>query len=268
MAQSVNPFTPATLAAAAKELAERRASGQCGALLADSLRPQSFAQAFAIQQAVAKVFQAANNPIAGWKCLLPKGDTLIVAPIYQQDVYQQTPRCPLMQSASGLARVEPELAFEIAQDLPPSPAPYSQEAIDSALGHTHLALELIHSRYLEPSKADFFDALADGLVNQGLWLGPIIAQATDTREFALKVNIEGAEPLHLAASHPNGAATAGLYWLVNFLSAQGIGLTRGQYVITGSYAGVLELPLGQRCEFHYGSLGQFQVEFVAKAPNL
>jgi len=51
---------------------------------------------------------------------------------------------------------------------------------------------------------------------------------------------------------------------VNFLSAQGIGLTQGQYVITGSYAGVLDLPLAQVCDFEYGALGQFAVTFTAK----
>lgn len=102
----------------------------------------------------------------GWKT--------VVAPIYQNDVYEQSATCPLYASNQQLARVEPELAFEIARNLPPRATPYTEAEIDSALGNSRLALELIKSRYHTPSEATYFDALADGLVNQGLWLGPVL----------------------------------------------------------------------------------------------
>lgn len=257
---------------AAKELAERRAAGRTGDLLTDALRPKHFEQAFAIQQTVAEIFKTTqNNPIAAWKCLLPTADKTVVASIYQHDVYHETPDCPLYPSTKGLARVEPELAFEIGVDLPPRTAPYSEAEIDSAIGKTRLALELIKSRYHTPSEANHLDALADGLVNQGLWLGPELEPLAglDTSHFELSVNIANGEhqqsdTLQKSATHPNSFPKAGLYWLVNFLSAQGIGLTQGQYVITGSYAGVLDMPLTQICQFKYGALGQFSVTFTAK----
>lgn len=257
---------------AAKALAERRASGAAGDLLDETLRPKCFEQAFAIQQAVAEIFKTThNNPIAGWKCLLPTAEKTVVAPIYQHDVYIETAECPLYPSSKGLARVEPELAFEIGNDLPPRATPYSEAEIDAALGKTRLALELIKSRYHTPSEANHFDALADGLVNQGLWLGPVLNPQEDleTSRFELSVDIANGEhqqsdTLQKSAIHPNGFPKAGLYWLVNFLSAQGISLTQGQYVITGSYAGVLDLPLAQNCHFEYGALGQFDVTFIAK----
>lgn len=257
--------------AAAKELAERRVAGTSGDLLLPELRPTSFEQAFAIQQSVAAIYKANNNPIAAWKCLLPSAEKTVVAPIYQADVYQQSATCPLYPSTKGLARVEPELAFEIARDLPPRATPYTEAEIDAALGNTRLALELIKSRYHTPSEATHFDALADGLVNQGLWLGPVLNPQKDleTSHFELSVNIANGEQLQnetlqKSAIHPNGFPKVGLYWLVNFLSAQGIDLTQGQYVITGSYAGVLDLPLAQVCDFEYGALGQFAITFTAK----
>lgn len=257
--------------AAAQELAQRRAKGEAGDLLQEALRPKNFPHAFAIQQAIAQQFSAQGNPIAGWKCLLPTAEKTVVAPIYQHDVYIETAECPLYPSSKGLARIEPELAFEIGNDLPPRATPYSEAEIDAALGKTRLALELIKSRYQNPSEANHFDALADGLVNQGLWLGPELSAPAEreTGHFALSVEIahydqQQSETLQKAAVHPNGFPKAGLYWLVNFLSAQGIGLTRGQYVITGSYAGVLDLPLNQTCQFHYGELGQFGLQFVTK----
>lgn len=251
---------------AAKELAKRRAAGTNGDLLAPELRPTSFEQAFAIQQTVAAIYKANNNPIAAWKCLIPSAEKTVVAPIYQDDVYHYTPTCPLYRSVQELARVEPELVFEIAHDLPPRAKPYTEAEIDAALGNTRLALELIKSRYHTPCEATHFDALADGLVNQGLWLGPVLnpSEGLEMSRFELSVSIQDGETLQKTGIHPNGFPKAGLYWLVNFLSAQGIGLTQGQYVITGSYAGVLDLPLAQVCDFEYGALGQFSVTFTAK----
>ena len=92
---------------AAKELAERRAAGTSGDLLIPELRPTSFEQAFAIQQAVAEIFKASdNNPIAAWKCLLPTAEKTVVAPIYQADVYHQSTTCPLYPSTKGLRSEE------------------------------------------------------------------------------------------------------------------------------------------------------------------
>ena len=47
-----------------------------------------------------------------------------------------------------------------------------QAQVDVAIGATHLALELIDSRYHDPDHAGFLDNLGDGLLNQGLYLGP------------------------------------------------------------------------------------------------
>ncbi len=262
---------------AATELAHRRRQGKTGQLLDEALRPQNFEQAFAIQQAVAELFRTQdNNPIQGWKCLTASAEKLVVAPIYQQDIYQKDihakqaidneNRCPLHASDKGLARVEPELAFAIARPLLPRQHAYSEAEIDAALGNTHLALELIKSRYQNPSEANHFDALADGLVNQGLWIGPVLVapKGTSLNSFEIKVEVAGAEPLIKQGVHPNGSPKTGLYWLVNFLSSQGIALMPGQFVITGSYAGVLELPFQQKCLFSYGNLGRFEVQFMTK----
>ncbi|MCH1930291.1 hydratase [Shewanella sp. A25] len=256
---------------AATELAHRRSFGITGPLLDAALRPQNFEHAFAIQQAIAEQFKTEqNNPIQGWKCLIQTAEKTVVAPIYRKDIYQQginsESSCPLYASDKGLARVEPELAFAIAEPLLPRQQAYSEAEIDAALGNTHLALELIKSRYENPSEANHFDALADGLVNQGLWIGPVLAapEGTSLDSFEIKVEVAGAEPLIKQGVHPNGSPKAGLYWLVNFLSSQGIALMPGQFVITGSYAGVIDLPFDTPCQLQYGELGQFSLSFTRK----
>lgn len=262
-----------SLQQAAAILAERRKLGEVGPLLTDTLRPLSIADAFALQQQVAV---AMAEPIAGWKCLLPTPDKIVVAPIYPSTLcrfeststtLQQCTLWPSMVPASaGLARVEPELAFVLNKDLPPRSEPYSNAEIDAAIGATHLALELIQSRFSHDSGAGFYDQLADGLFNQGLFLGPQIQQAPEFsgEQFSLQLTFADGREKNLAALHPNQQPRAGLYWLVNFLSENGIGLVAGQAVITGSYAGVLDLPFGEDIQFQYGDWGQFRLRFVTK----
>lgn len=260
---------------AAAILASRRLQGEVAALLPQSLRPQSFADAFLLQQQVAAMLP---STIAGWKCALPTVDAncekFVVAPLYQAELYPfPAAICPIWPSvlppSKGLARVEPELAFVFACDLPArvQGVPYSTAEVDAAIGGVHLALELIQSRFLPDSGAVYFDQLADGLFNQGLYLGPAIAaKDADLNQFLLEISVDNKLFLQKQALHPNGDAKAALYWLVNFLSAQGIGLTAGQAVITGSYAGVLDLPIGPQIQFEFGQLGAFSLQFQPGKP--
>lgn len=255
---------------AAAILARRRVEGDVATLLPQGLRPQNFAQAFALQQQVAAMLPSA---IAGWKCALPtvdaNGEKQVVAPLYAAELCRfPTVICPIWPSvlpqSKGLARVEPELAFVFHTDLPArgQGKPYHKADIDAAIGGVHLALELIQSRFLPDSGALYFDQLADGLFNQGLVLGPAVAvKDVDLNQFLLSISTDDALLLQQQAQHPNGDAKAALYWLVNFLSAQGIGLTAGQAVITGSYAGVLELPIGPQIQIEFGQLGAFSLQF-------
>ncbi len=278
---------PSTTAAAI--LAQRRLQGVVGPLLDETLRPATLMAAFSLQQ---QVELAMAQPVAGWKCLLPTADKIVVAPIYQPSLCRlvapstkdhqltsgakansnqhQASECAMWPSivptSFGLARVEPELAFVLAQDLPARAAPYSEAEVDAAISATHLALELIQSRFQSDCGAGFFDQLADGLFNQGLLLGPPISPVAnfDGGEFALQLTFADGRVQNIAAVHPNQRPRAGLYWLVNFLSSNGIPLLAGQAVITGSYAGVLDLPFGENIHFQFGEWGQFMVKFVVK----
>ena len=62
--------------------------------------------------------------------------------------------------------------------------------------------------------------------------------------------------------HGDGHPLNPLYWLANFLAARGDGLRAGQIVTTGSYAGAIEVPIGQPLTVIYGDLGQVSIELV------
>jgi 2-keto-4-pentenoate hydratase len=257
----MNFLTEPAITRAANILLERRTSGTTGSLLPQACRPGGLDDAFAIQAALSARIGAR---IAGWKCGLPEAGRLVAAPIYASEIHRAGP-C-LIWPHAGRARIEPELAFMLGQDLPPRATPYTAAEVDAAISHTHLALELIASRYDDPDAADFADKLADGLLNQGLYLGPEVdagtAQAATT--LALQIRVTGEADIALDGRHPAGQPRAPLYWLAEFLRSTGQGLQAGQVVITGSYAGCLAMPMAQDITLSFGQLGSLSTRFIAR----
>ncbi len=247
--------TIATIERAATELVARRHTRRQGAALAESCRPTDNASALAIQRAVTRLLDA---DIGGWKCALPSPGKLVLAPIYRDTIQTASP-CPV-RARDGILRVEPELAYVLACDLPVRDQPYTPADVDRAIARTHLALELLESRYTDHHAVSFFDNLADGLVNQGLFLGPAVNDAADCGELALQV---GSANALLQGRHPDGNPRLPLYWLVEYLRSQGEGLLAGQVVITGSYAGSLPLAMATEVRIGYGALGMLSVCFKA-----
>lgn len=231
-------MTPEQIQQSAAWLADYRRRGEAAPLLPAELRPTSLAEAFSIQQ---WLFIELDLPVVGWKAGLPGPDKWVLAPIAS---VQQGELC-LFEQKSEQYSIEPELAFLLSTDLPARNEPYSEAEIKAAIAATHLALELIIRPYKADAGAEFFDQLAAGLFNQGLYIGPALADNAFPEKVELVLEYSGQQQ-KFDAQHPNLDPLLPLYWLVNHLSQQGIGLKQGQWVITGSYAGVLTIPAKQR----------------------
>lgn len=252
-------------AEAAAILVERRINGSQAERLPERCRPQNLEQAMAIQAAVTEQWcEQMDDSIGGWKCLLPPQDKWVVGPIYTRTI-DSVPPVSLWPKA-GRARIEPELAFFFGQDLPPRTEPYTPADVDAAIDRTHMALELINSRYTDPASCEFPEMLADGLVNQGLFIGPQIDSnsARSASSFTITITCANGEVIERQGQHPNTHPRAPLYWLAEFLRSRGEGIVAGQAVITGSYAGVIEVPLNTEIQIDYAGLGSMQVSFTAK----
>lgn len=249
---------------AAQLLVKRRLSGRTGDILPEALRPDTVEEALAIQRAFARLWCEQNDDsIGGWKCLQPSADKLVIAPIFTSTINSIAP--VIARATDGHIRVEPELAFYLAQDLPPRETPYTASDVDAAIGRTHLALELIHCRYAAPEATTFADNLADNLVNQGLFIGPEVdgEKAAQAGNIQFKAGANGEIFFEGEGRHPNALPRLPVYWLAEFLRSRGDGLVAGQVVITGSYAGILHAPLQVPVEIEYQGLGVLSVFFQA-----
>jgi 2-keto-4-pentenoate hydratase len=246
---------------AAHHLLAARKARKAGPRLPEAARPQDLETAFAIQQNVAELL---GEPIGAWKCSLPSTGKLVAAPIYQSTIHRVSP-APVLVTGDTV-KIEPEVAFVLKHDLAPRATPYSQEEILAAVGEVRLVLELMGTRYEEWDTSRFNENLADSLFNQGLFIGPEVAIGLDGKFAAFPIELSDANGVlnTYDGKHPDGGPVFPVHWLANYLSEHGITLKAGQTIITGSYAGMIEVPLNTPLTLRFGEFGSLAVELTAQ----
>lgn len=250
---------------AAQELLTRRVSGSKAYSVDAAIKPNSIEEALIVQQELIKL---RSDFVAGWKCLLPLADgKVIIAPIFSETM-QKGPQCWLMQD-NEKARIEPEIAFVLNQDLPARDKDYSEAEINAAIGSCHMALELIQNRYSDDCEVLFPEKLADCLSNQGLFIGPEIDRTTafKANEIVLsitqaQINGERSEQV-FDGVHPELLPQLPVYWAINFMTKRGTSFKKGEAFTTGSYAGVITLDFDKQTTINYDGIGSFDVTFKA-----
>ena len=247
---------------AARHLLAARQAKTPGAAIPESYRPADTDSALAIQD---RVLELLGETVAGWKCGVPNPLTgPIVAAIPASAILRSLP-CAV---PGNLGQIEPEIAFVIAHDLPPRATPYSDAEVRAAIGEARMVLELITTRYADKASATPSEILADSYNHHGLLIGPVIPKALDHPLERLHVTIQtpAATLYDKERGHPSGHPMKAFTWLVHFLNSRGQGLKAGQIVTTGSYAGIVEAPLGVPIQVKLDSLGSLQVELITDKP--
>ena len=247
--------------AAAKLLVAARVSGRPGPRLPESCRPRDLDGALAIQRRTVALLRQA---LGGWKCSLPPApDRINAAPILAPTIFRTSP-CAIA-AAGAIARIEPEVAFVLARDLPTRATPYSEAEVRGAIGETRLVLELLGTRYADPAAANWLEMMADCVQNQGLFVGPIVADGPDAPLASPSSSrVSGAKGVLSThdGRHGDGHPLRPLVWLANFLAATGEGLRAGHVVTTGSYAGAIEVPMDEMLTVTFGELGTVTTKLV------
>ena len=240
-----------------------------GPRLALALRPENPADGWAVQRRVSDLrMELQGRPVTGWKCGLPNAERWAVAALHT--ALQAEPlagesgcaRAAAPAGPDGGARVEPELAFMLKTSLPARPEAYTPAEVDAVIGSVHLAIEVLGSRYIDAIAASGPELMADSLWHQTLVLGPEVHDLPDLAAeptLALSINTAGNPPRLMTGRHPDGDPRKPLYWLAEFLRTQGMGLEAGQAVITGSFAGAINLPFGEAATLVFGDLGQIAI---------
>ena len=162
---------------AAQFLAAARKDGRPGARLPEDIRPADLDSALVIQRRVVALL---GQQIGGWKCSVPsEARALNIAPIFASTIFRNSP-CAIVATGT-IARIEPEVAFVMAHDLPKRAAAYTEAEIRNAIAEPRLVLELLGTRYADPAAASWPEMMADFVQNQGLFIGPVFRAAWPLR---------------------------------------------------------------------------------------
>ncbi len=246
---------------AAQELLNRRAPGTKAPRLNAEYRPHSIDDALNIQSSM---IDLRSDKVGGWKCLLPLAeDKYVVAPIFA-DTIQRGEQCELFAD-NNVARVEPEIAFILSKALPSRAEGYSEQEVNDAIGSCHMALELMQARFAEDSDAEFYERLADCLVNQGMFIGPEIDKQQAFAASEVKVTVTQQDQVQqFDGKHPNQQPASPIYWLINYMTRRGVSFEAGEALITGSYCGIVEVDFDKPTTINYADIGEYQVTFSRK----
>ncbi len=240
--------------------------------LPPELAPRDVAEAYAIQGQFVGRRAEQLGPVTGYKIALttPAMRAMVgLGDSIAGDMLQSTIRRGAAQvRAADYQRlvVEFEIAFEMAEDLPAIDAPYSRERIARSVAAAMPALELADDRNADYAllKSHALMLAADNAWNEGAVLGAPVRdwRALDLAALRGTASVNGKSVGEGHGRDVMGHPLDALAWLANNLAARGLGLWRGDVVITGSLVTSCFPKAGDRVRFDADQLGSVELQIL------
>lgn len=255
---------------AAKALAEAwLASADLRQMLPDSQRPNSREEAYAIQDEMARLIA---RPTLGWKM----GATSpaisrreghagpIIGRVLSGTVFHSPAEIPAGRFPN--ARIEGEFAAVLLEDVPHRSRPYTRAEMTDKIA-IHPAIEIIGNRYPKgptPPKLSTYDEIADNGTGWGVVLGSAISgfSGEALQNLFIDLRVDGGEASENVLGDDRCNPTAVAADTANILSARGIGLHRGEFIMTGGCCIPLHVKAGARFTARFADQATITGAFV------
>ena len=213
-------------------------------VLEDRLMPSGLDEAYSIQREFQKDISRDQGPIAGYKLAYTTATLQqangVSEPCLGIMLAGNIRHSPATLAAADFVQLglECEVAVRLGADLPPSGAPYDRSWVSKAVESLTAAFEIIDIRRTpgQEPKVQFMTGVAANISNAGVVLGDPV---TDWRDLDLpaaygSMTINGEMVGNGHGSDVMGHPLEPLVWLANKLAEQGLGLSAGMVIITGS----------------------------------
>jgi 2-keto-4-pentenoate hydratase len=237
------------IAAAARLLADAFRNGQPIERLSGSLAPLDIADAYAIQDEVARL----RGPITGWK--IANGNPPNCSPVFTT----LTPRAGVALGKLRQPKAEVEFGFVVLEDMPLRDHPYRAEEVFDRIAVAPV-IEIVASRYQDRTKCTRFEILADGS-NGALIAGDTVRKNwrdLDFRQIPVTLAVNGTIVQSALGTHPLPNPATLVTWLANH-AMQRTGLKRGMVATTGGLKGATPVGSGDRLTGDWGPLGSMDL---------
>ncbi len=184
-----------------------------------------------------------------------KTDHPFASPLFETDRRQSG--ATVSEPGYGLLGLEPEFALKLGADLPPRPTAYAVDDVREAIASVHPAFEIIGLRLPNELFPNALVVTADFGANVGFVAGDGITdwQAHDLSTVPVTVRIARDEVANGTGKAVMGHPLNALVWLANHLGSSGQGLLAGDWISTGTCAGVVKIKAGQTASADFGPFG-------------
>ena len=237
--------------------------------LPGELAPRDLTDAYSIQSEYVGMRAETLGLVTGYKIALTTPamrkmvglDDSIAGDILDRTIHRGATRVRAADYVRLL--IEFEIAFEIAEDLPVIDAPYNRESIARAVASVMPAIELADDRNADYKKlaANALTLAADNAWNEGAVLGEPVRDWKGLDLAAVRgiARINGKKAGEGHGRDVMGHPLDALAWLANNLASRGLGLWRGDIVITGSLVRSKFPKAGDAVRFEAGPLGAVEL---------
>lgn len=185
------------------------------------------------------------------------------SPLFEPDCHESG--ALIVEPGYGLLGLEPEFALKLNTDLEPRDKAYSIDEVSAAIASVHPAFEVIGLRLPNELFRNALLVTADFGANVGFVAGNGATdwQAHELSQIPVTAKVDGDE-----IASGNGKAVMGhplnaLVWLANHLGASDRGLQEGDWVSTGTCAGVVPIKPGQTASADFGPFGKVTLTLAA-----
>ena len=167
----------------------------------------------------------------------------------------------IKEPGHGLIGLEPEFALRLGHDLPMREAPYGLDDIRTAVASVHPAFELVGLRLPDELFRQAVIVTTDFGANVGFVGGEGVSDWAryDLSTIGVHSTVDGEEVASGSGANVLGHPLNALLWLANNLKAPDLALRAGDWVSTGTCAGVIKIAPGQTAVANFGPFGEVKL---------
>lgn len=231
----------------------------------ETITDLDLAGAYRIQQLQKKAFEADGHQVIGHKIGLTSLAMQQQLGVDSPDFGFFTDRMRFHAGEEVAAgafiapKVEPELAFTLATDLPADP---TLEQVRDAVESVHLAVEIIDSRVANWD-IRLVDTVADNASCGAIVMSdqPVEINFDELPRVQATMSINGSEVGSGIGAAVMDHPLIPLQWLARTLGEQGVPLKAGEIILTGSFCGAVAFAAGDVLDVDYGRYGNLSLTF-------
>ena len=256
---------------AAQSLANQHTAKQLYAL-EERLIPRDIDEAYLIQREYQTEISKTQGAISGYKLAMTTAALQeangVDEPCLGLILHDNIRHSPSTLEAANFVQlgIECEVAVRLGADIPQSGAPFNRKKVSEAIESLSAAFEVIDIRRAPgvDAKVQFITGVAANVYNEGVVLGNPVPDwhHLDLQAAYGSMTINGEIVGDGHGSDVMGHPLEPLAWLANKLSEQGISLTAGMVIITGSIVSPKPLNPGDSASINIEGLGGAEITVV------